>query len=148
MKNEKLFNKTVGILVRAYMYGTLVNIDCAACAVGNLVCANMGYTLAGNNLFKDKNGRTKSPKWHLFKWAHDASVDTSEAEIEIVSTGYSVVDFLKIERSFMTGHARSKEGEDPNFSGLMSVIDTLMLIHEATTEEADLAKELFVTNTI
>ncbi len=40
MKNKSLYDKTVSILVDAYMNDTLQHGNCFACAVGNIVAAN------------------------------------------------------------------------------------------------------------
>ena len=42
MKNKELFEKTTKILIDAFMNETLAKGDCAACAVGNMVAANIG----------------------------------------------------------------------------------------------------------
>lgn len=42
--DEQKFHETVGILVRAFLEGTLEAMDCAACAVGNIVRYHGGYS--------------------------------------------------------------------------------------------------------
>jgi len=45
MKNKKLFDKTISILVNAYLKGTLIHGDSCACAVGNLIAGHNNYTM-------------------------------------------------------------------------------------------------------
>ncbi len=149
MKNLELYNKTVDILVQAYLNDTLEHNNCYACAVGNLVTANCGYTY-------DKNNRSMSGR---FGWAHEnfynhttvnkttlwASVFTTtedgqalrkenfkgEALRQINSTGYSLKELMKIEYAF----ERAKFGDSRDshmFNGLMAVIEVLDQIHENT----------------
>lgn len=58
MKNKELFDKTIGILVNAYLNDTLENANCHACAVGNLVATNCGYEMiqSENGCMWQKNG--------------------------------------------------------------------------------------------
>lgn len=58
MKNQQLFDKTVSVLVNAYFNGYLNPVDCAACAVGNLVAgglnSNYPYLLLNLNFQMEK----------------------------------------------------------------------------------------------
>lgn len=173
MKNKELFDKTVGILVKAYVGNTLFHDNCAACGVGNIIreanglkLDNIGKTYywvngdvvidpiewkkyfvtskkrvtetTGNFPFKKSNsyyscertftGKEPSPKWSkLFS-----------------STGYTVFELAKIEFAFEFGDIVDSDEDTRQINGLMSVIDTLMQIHECTEVEANEAKQLFV----
>jgi len=135
MKNQELFDRTVGILVKAYFDNTLQH-DCRACAVGNLICS--------------ANSINPLSDWD-YRW-NEVFVTTvlsgqgihmqcynGEAKRQIDSTGYSVLELASIELAFETGDKRRTN----MFNGLMSVVDCLMQIHEATTEEITQAKSLF-----
>lgn len=45
MNRPELYQRTVAILYTAYYNDTLSHGDCCACAVGNLVAANLGYSI-------------------------------------------------------------------------------------------------------
>lgn len=144
MKNKELFDRTIGILVKAYQNGTLVNSICG-CAVGNIIASNMGVLVT-------VNGRlAKWSKWHpewntvfstMINGKQYINPDNYEgfAKEQIDSTGYIWQDLAKIENSFES----ARLSDDSMFNGLMSVVDTLMLIHEANETEIKQAKELFV----
>lgn len=150
MKNAELFHKTVGILVKAYQNDTLEHENCYACAVGNLVAGSLGIKFTsdfqGRVIWEDEI----KPRWdevHCFVgynqiWNRCGSyVDEGLEQIKL--TGYLPEQTAKIEVAFETADRGNNEDEWM-FNGLMSVVDTLMQIHEATTEEAQQAKELFV----
>ena len=135
MKNETLYNKTVDILLQAYFNDTLRYWDCYACAVGNLVSANMGYKIV-NRQWSDNDGNRVG-----FKWAGVHTISCGEpvicaenytglAKEQIDSTGYTFSQTSKIEQAFESGNKR--DGDDKMFNGLMAVIDVLDQIHENT----------------
>jgi hypothetical protein len=130
MKKQELFNKTVGILVKAYQNETLEHLNCRACAVGNICAASAGVRLIKKDFGVDLHDNDFD-KLELVKgWFYGRDFEHS---------GYEIHELYEIESAFeYTQH--DKDG----FLGLMSVVDTLMLIHEATTEEATEAKSLFV----
>lgn len=141
MKNEKLFNETVDILVKAYQNDTLVYTSCARCAVGNIVSArNPGISYFDN-----------------LKWANAIHVGTGkiyshiqeDALRQIETTGYTVQDVADIEKAFYFGsygltEDNWNEQTENSFDGLMAVVDALMLIHEANEVQVKEAKSLFV----
>lgn len=136
MKNEPLWNKTVDILVKAYLGDTLRHSLCQACAVGNIIAAN--------------NEMQKCGKWPCGDYAWSAVTSGMISEdggyerglMHIKNTGYSVQNIVDIEYAFE--HTTFSLSKDQfMFNGLMSVIDTLMQIHEANDTEADEAKGLF-----
>jgi len=152
MKNQELFDRTVGILVKAYQNDTLHHSNCYACAVGNLVCANMGMGYE-----KDKSG-VVNIKWsgydRIASWVNVfCTISNDEQDInpfsylgrakeEIDATGYSWEDLAKIEYAFETAPFGNSD-DDFMFNGLMKVVDILMEIHEANKAEITAAKSLF-----
>jgi hypothetical protein len=134
MKNPELFNKTIGILVKAYQNDTLKHGDCCGCAFGNMVVANMGYSLSGRD----------GQEWYNCTGTPgqvDIQYYKGLAKQEIESTGYTPFEMVLIENAFESFDAlEDRDG----FKGLMSVCDALMQIHEATAEETESAKLQFV----
>lgn len=146
MKNPELFHKTVGILVNAYLNNTLRHGSCMACACGNII--------AGNN-----NWLINSPEWDEDKavWFSVFSIKSKFDGIEtkqiaknqVKSTGYSIKDFIAIERAFEGARIdKFVQSERNMYAGLMAVCDTLMIIHKATKTETQQAKQLFTKETI
>lgn len=133
MKNKKLYNKTINILVNAYFNNTLEHGMCTMCAVGNLVAANMGYTFK-NNTWNNGAGYT-FPRWnnvHMYtddeqKFDLSKYVDTAKKEID--STGYSPLETAAIELAFETAN-KGKSKDEYMFNGLMAVVNALDKIHE------------------
>ena len=149
MKNKELFERTVSILVKSYQDDTLEYTDCSACAVGNIVAANNGIQLK-----KLPNGEInaiggKSDLWkYCFQSFGDGVKGLSsymplDGKQQIATTGYSINEIAEIEKSFHTGYAMNLD----NFEGLMSLIDCLMVIHEANEVEVLQAKSLFIKET-
>jgi len=162
MKNKDLFNSTVDILVTAYKNGDLTHGLCAACAVGNLICANM----YDNN--KDKwddnrvvwskdNFLTGDPplSWmdvfcsHVIetagggsKWSQHFDITNYKGKIkdQIDSTGYTVEELASIEFAF---EAVEQTG-DVMLKGLYAVYDVLCTIHEVDMQEVATGEEVFV----
>ncbi len=135
MKNEELYHKTIGILVKAYQNDTLRKYDCAACVVGNMIAANEGYAIGEEGSWL-KGRKVILPAW----WPQIGRVDTAnnngEAKRQMDSTGYTLDELSLIETAF--------EGEGDNFNGLMAVVDALDIIHENTDKEVTkLSKNLF-----
>lgn len=138
MKNKELYDKTVSILVDAYMNDTLQHGNYCGCAVGNMIASNMGIQI--NNILKEDEDSeiewigvsdTDASQW-LWLIYKDKSCLINErlALRQIRSTGYSVEEIYKIEKAF-EGSDRYYE-EDEMFSGLMAVIEALDIIHENT----------------
>ena len=131
MKNAELYNKTVGILVDAYMVGKLRYSDCSVCAVGNIVAGNMGC--------EPRGGITD--KWGMAVIMGTGKIDTrnitNEAIKQINITGYSVQEIVDIEMAFAkgTGLDPFRSIDEVNFDGLCAVIDCLDKIHENTDTE-------------
>src|SRR5688572_24997822 len=103
MKNPELYHRTVDILVKAYVDGVLMPMTCSACAVGNLVAVNMGYSVT-----QDKDGFSDRPYWMDSgnKYQHPDSLwaehirgkeITQESQAQVDSTGYSEKELYSIE---------------------------------------------------
>ena len=138
MKNKELFDKTVSILVKAYMRGDLNADSCAACAVGNI----LGH------------GNWKGGRRNEFQTVFPAN------SIHIFNdwneSGYNLWELARIEEAFLKGvdyqppnlHeaiiGKNNATDEGNFKGLMSVLDTLQKIHECSDKEKEEAKALFV----
>jgi len=137
MKNQELFDKTITVLVKAYQKNTLRHQLCWACAVGNIVAAANGSPL--NNVMDSFDWEDYYHTLHAAT-QNIASFKATEAGFkQIEKTGYTPIQLLAIEKAF----EREKNDID-GFNGLMAVVDCLMEIHEATTEQAESAKSLFV----
>lgn len=143
MKNPELFHKTISILVKAYQNETLRHGNCRACAVGNLVKANFPYcdmnTSFGWPSVFCTDGFGQYKNMNSYKGAAKEQID---------STGYSVKELALIESAFEgveePCEANEYNSDQHQFDGLMSVVDALMIIHEANEEEVKEAKRLFV----
>ncbi len=132
MKNKELFDHTVKILVNAYLDNSLVQGNCHACAVGNIIAANM-------HLKYDKNlkwiGRQVAwPQVFVTVSFEIAQVKrpwnfTGAAKEQINSTGYTWQELARIEYAFERARF-AKTQEERMFNGLMAVIDVLSQIYE------------------
>lgn len=152
MKNPELFHKTVGILVKAYLEGSLTHGTGCGCAVGNLILANnpdIKFINKGpDSSWILPNGvETIYPYWNWVhntgsKYEDDGTVGYEYGLNELLSTGYSISQTFQIENAFE--RAVSWREKDRVYLSLMVVVDVLMQIHEATPEEAIKAKALFV----
>lgn len=140
MLKPELYEKTVSILVQAYLNDTLEHGDCCGCAVGNMVAANCGYSFI--KLQNYQEWESNSPCWDdVFCTArgkqelHMRNYRLSEeARKQIDSTGYSVRQLAKIEFAFETAPYGDSDDEWM-FNGLMAVIDILDQIHGNTDTE-------------
>jgi hypothetical protein len=146
MKNKEQFDKTVKILVAAYLNNSLVHRNCHACAVGNLVAANLnirydqdlkwiGRQVAWKEVFvtiRYQIAQIKRP------WAY-----TGEAKEQIDATGYSWQELARIEYAFERA-PMGKTNEEHRFNSLMAVVDLLCQIHELDETTKTAAKQLFV----
>jgi hypothetical protein len=128
MKKEELYNKTVDILVQAYLNDTLQHENCYACAVGNIIAANLNLNIIQDGDIKMWEGYGSAKKQvNWFNGLRGYSYSSKEEfEREVESTGYSVLELDRIERAF---EGASCYG-DRMFNGLMAVIDVLDKIHE------------------
>jgi hypothetical protein len=138
MKNKELYDRTVSILVDAYMNDTLEYTDTCACGVGNLVAANMGYQVVRRHnwfLWKTPDNRQIIASWaDVFCGQSWNNVNPDhEGFTEMKSTGYTPQELFGLEGAFERGLKLPNTGKDEkNFNVLMSIIDYLDQIHENT----------------
>lgn len=138
MKKIDLYKKTVDILYDAYFKGTLQHGDSCACAVGNMVAANMGYEFTSadtwsNGAFPEWSNVFCSSSEGQSTWQQEYA---GEAKIQIDSTGYSWLELARIEKAFeSTANFNYSEIEESMFNGLVAVLEVLKDIHEITDEE-------------
>lgn len=135
MNRPELYNKTVDILVQAYMNDTLQHGNCHACAVGNLVAANCGYNMGQLGLWY-RNGLLVVSSWPN---VHCVNEDgqylnfcnyTGEAKEQIDATGYSPIETAGIELAFESTRENGNTDDERMFNSLLAVIDYLDKIHE------------------
>ena len=144
MKNEQLYNKTIDILVQAYLNDTLAHGTFTACAVGNICAANMGTEVVkldgSRNKFKWANHHiapSMGSGWPLVfvtsEYCQRINMDEFAflAEKQIKSTGYAVLELAQIEFAFETA-SKGNSSDEWMFNGLMAVIDVLDKIHDNT----------------
>lgn len=157
MKNPELWGKSLSILVKAFFSGTLKHEEPCGCAIGNLIAGNNGFeinkTIRQGIWSYTDNGVFIQEFWNnvqAYGRRHNCISNESDlGKKELLSTGYSLDETLLIERAFESTRLigcddNGDNGDMDGYLGLMAVVDTLMEIHEATKEEAQQAKELFV----
>lgn len=131
MIKETLYHRTIDILVQAYFNDTLEHGNCCACAVGNIISANMGKKYVKStrtthvNLWEECNGSYYGSHWR--SWFSD--IRSTIGMEQIISTGYSLDEVFKIEMAFERAD-KGHSSDEWMFNGLMSVIDVLDEIHE------------------
>ena len=132
------FEKTVDILVKAYLNDTLEHMNCRRCAVGNLMAAaGVDFDVIGGG-----------SHWLAYLGANfrDHPVDYTGYDLvlglrQIEATGYSPEEIDRIEQAF----ERYAWGEgDKMFNGLMALVDVLADIHGVDLQTKESAKALFV----
>ena len=145
MKNKEHFDRTLKILVNAYLNNSLVQGNCHACAVGNMIAASLdikydqdlkwiGRPVAWSQVFVTLNYKIAQVKR---PWAY-----TGEAREQINSTGYSWQELARMEYAFERA-PRGKTKEEHMFNGLMAVVEVLSQIHEMDEKTKVAAKVLF-----
>lgn len=156
MNDKQKFHHTISILVNAYMQGTLEHMDCAACAVGNIISASIKAEIYYDEHFRQKMWRRGEvriePIWfNLFitpgigrrqrKWPHKYK---GYVKKQVDATGYSWQDLAKIEKAFESVSCGDGNKDEWSFNGLMAVVDALAEIHNIDLSERESAKLLFV----
>jgi len=134
MKNKKLFDKTISILVNAYLKGTLIHGKCQACVVGNLIVAHNNYSMINGEW--DKDGVYKPSA----AWYNDLVNRRNNPYFK--SIGYTLLKAIKIEGAFEMYNDEDETG----YLGLMAVVDALIEIHQGTKDHKKETKELFNLN--
>jgi hypothetical protein len=158
------FEKTVDILVKAYLNDTLEHGNCYACAVGNLVADSLQYKIVpytspsrrrslsfkweGSSVGNDYPGQSGWATVFCTNGAHqelrpEAYHAIPSAKEQIDATGYTWRELAKIEFAFERGQY-SDESNDEMFNGLMAVVEVLADIHGIALEQKEEAKLLFV----
>lgn len=137
MIKPELYKRTTDILYQAYFNDTLVHGCGCACAVGNIVAANMGFQLLGKGhaLRWDREGLPIYDHWNNVVNLGEIIGDVyAEADEQIRATGYEVADILRIEAAFESAHWWLRP-EDRMFLGLSNVLDVLAEIHQVTDQD-------------
>lgn len=158
MINETLYNKTKDILYQAYFNDTLQHVNCAACAVGNIVAGNNGFNvnIYGNCWYgKDRDisiwprlGRVfttdykESKKVGVQYINEDEYEFNTDAKSQIDSTGYTWQQLAKIEYAFETCECGNSK-EDKMFNGLVAVLKVLDELHEVTDGDTSKFKAVY-----
>lgn len=161
MYTKELFHKTVGILVSSFMNDTLRHNDCCACAVGNIIAANINAKVISPEEHTDedfwytefsvwiRNGQEILPVWDdLFvTFAGQQTVYPKMyrgwVKKQIDVTGYQWQDLAKIEHAFESA-SFGESKDDWMLNGLMAVVDVLCEIHGMNETEKQESKALFV----
>jgi hypothetical protein len=156
MKHQELFEKTVGILVKAYQNDTLMHGNCMACAVGNIVAANLGICDIQSRIEWYKKAvdvpdpctgwpsvfmtglNSKRQRIDL-----EAILRDEAAKLQIESTGYTWKELAKIEYAFETA-PKGNSVDEWMFNGLLAVYDVLCEIHEVSKDEVKSGELVFV----
>jgi hypothetical protein len=133
MNRPELYKKTVDILYQAYFKDTLRHANCQACAVGNIICANLGalpnIKEPGSVNYKASDGIVYGIRWSNY------GSHTRNPQLDVTAvTGYSHKEIVKIELAFECV-SHGKCAEDYMFNGLVAVLDVLKQIHEVTDED-------------
>ncbi len=125
MKNEELYYRTVNMLAKAYLNGTLMHANCTACAVGNIVGGGREW-FDVVRIYRHGEAKYDFPLYWL-----------AEGKKQIESTGYSIAEISVIEKAF---ESADEDADDivctvntNGFLGLMAVVDALDIIHENTS---------------
>ena len=154
MKNEPLYRKTCDILYDAYFKGILFHDCCVACAVGNLISKANNYTVIemadGESKWIDSKGNIVNEDWTLvlctpkkkpFKkqrqYIHLENFNEL-AQQQILSTGYNIGEFSRLEYAFESA-PKGKSEDEYMFNGLVAVIEVLSKIHEVE-EDTQIAR--------
>lgn len=142
MKNPELFHKTIGILVNAYLKGTIKQGECAACVVGNLIAANMSYEV--KEIWRGEwrwecEGYSDNDAFRWFDVIVNNYHIDEKVEEQVESTGYTIDELKSLEQVFEDVAYRFDEKV-----GLMSVVNKLCEIHEMDLTTKEEAKALFV----
>lgn len=164
MNRPELYGRTVGILYDAYYKDTLHHGDCCACAVGNIIVANMGYSIVKNpapgpDLYNHSRawmtsqgdilpypGSVRTMNGHVFNgWGAFVATDWRHQEINWSALNVPIVK----EQIMSTGYlpeevilierafesAKGEKGEERMFNGLCLVLDALAAIHEVSDHD-------------
>lgn len=155
MRNEiEKFNRTVAVLVAAYLNNTLRHGECAACAVGNIIAAEIGAvpTDSGDEFLGwswMRNQVEITVGWHHVFCTSEGSQKQSplnyygQIKRQIDASGYTWKELAKIEAAFESSMVGESE-DDWMFNGLMDVVEVLSEIHGISIDQKEAAKLQFV----
>lgn len=141
MRNKEQFQKSISILINAYMNDTIDFDTTQGCYVGNLVAGwlNIAVKRVGS-LITWKNSNSA---W--FDVCHFGVVDydnyIGESKRQIDATGYTPEQLCKIESAGMNARY-SRNHDEYIFNGLMAVVDMLCDIHEVAEPQRKLLKKV------
>lgn len=148
MKNRELFEKTVGILTRAYINGTLQSTNCCACAVGNMIADAQGFTFVDEDFagrgflgWKEVNTNATADWLRVLSYDNSGCEDIDVGTGWLRSTGYDEDQLRAIERAF---EDNTEMFQEDTYDGLVAVYNLLLEIHEANAESELQASEVFV----
>lgn len=149
------FEKTVNVLVQAYLNDTLKHGDCCACAVGNIIAASIGCEMVKprehvkSSFEWAKNGVYYEPIWPAVfasdrygKQERHPKKYRGMYKKQIDITGYDWRELAKIEKAFESN--RFFDNDESMFNGLMAVVSVLAEIHGVSLECKKQAEMLFV----
>lgn len=158
MTQQEHFDRSVAVLVKAYINSELQHGSCTACAVGNLIAAGAGYKYKSGRTWLDKQGQSVD----AMSW-YEATADvakgnlcpeaTTEVAQKLVSvTGYDLRQITQIEAAFEFRNLGRPElhktyeldMDSRQYVGLMAVVDVLAEIHGIDLTTSTAAKALFV----
>ncbi len=159
MKDKELYDKTISILVKAYLNDTLEHTNCYACAVGNIIASNMGFKVIKDRV-KLNMGYGREAIWDndfpfkklavrflrggcIVKDVEGININHPDVAIQIASTGYTALELALIESAFeeMSTIASPKKFM---YQGLIRVVEVLGQIHEVEKEVTEETKLMFV----
>lgn len=156
MNRPVLYKETVDILYQAYFNDTLHHQYCAACAVGNIIAARMGYIIVGKGMdfrWHHPEGKVIGPCWSSFVYTSGKNeqtikpkaLDDQEVKEQIEATGYEPHEVAQIEFAFETAYYEGFQqyNDEVMFNGLCRVLDCLAKIHEVTDEDLAFSKQPF-----
>jgi len=162
MTNQKKFEHSVNVLLKAFLNNTLEHGSCHACAIGNLLKTNwwLRFFVTENErninfrqlkhkegyfIYKSIGNGATNP--FMYKPISEASEEVikqiKEAKCAIDNSGYSITELQMIEFAFETAN-KGKSNDDYMFNGLMAVVDVLAEIHQIDLTTVKETKELFV----
>jgi len=137
------FEKTIDVLVRAYMNDTLRHGSCYACAVGNIILDATGAYYIDFGIWSKGD-----PMWQcVFVTNEDGQQIwednySGEAKKQIDSTGYTWQELARVEYAFENVYGNKDE---KMYNGLMAVVDVLAEIHQVDLTVGEQAKQMFKT---
>jgi len=148
------FENSINVLVKAYLNDTLVQGNCYACAVGNLVKEAMGYSYVPCIDFPDRKIALKENEGRYCSidvvgegwYAALYNQSSFKFQTESKAIGYNAKEIRKIEYAFeLRGDDYDEKNTDESiFRGLMAVVDVLAEIHGIDLTIREETKKMFI----